>query len=119
MEESSSTSVLLLLLIITTFFSISSSYTLDGQWNLDPQHLNYTSTDPKTTFAFKNKIVIPALQPPQDVFDGPSTNVVHKGTDQLIVEACKTLTYNYYISENTMYLQLVNSSAEVRPCFPN
>ena len=98
MEESPSTSVLMLLLIITILFSFSSSYTLNGKWNLDPQYLNYTSSDPKTTFTFNNKIVTPAIQPAQDVLDGPSTNVVHKGTNQLIVEACKTLTYNYYIS---------------------
>lgn len=106
------------LLTLSILFIISYSYTLDGDWQLTPQHLNYTSSNPNTTFAFRKKIVTTALQPPQDVLGGPTTNVVHKGTSQLTVHACRTLTYNYYINENSMYLQKVNSSGEVRPCLP-
>ena len=110
MEELRWTHFLLVLIALSSIFSSASAYTLDGEWDLTPQHLNYTSSNPNTKLTFKNNIVTPAIQPVQDSLDGSSINVVHKGNNRLTVEACKTLTYNYYISENSIYLQMINSS---------
>jgi hypothetical protein len=68
---------------------------------------------------FVNFNVVTAILPPQDVLDGPSIDNVNKGTKQLTVYACKTLTYNYYVEENNVYLQKVKSSGINRPCLPN
>ena len=114
MEGWKKLSLLPFLTALACLLCLTSPYTLDGQWQLTNQHLNYTKTNPNITFKFVNHIVTPAVQPVQDVLNGPTTKVFHKGTNKLTVFACKTLTYNYYIVENTMYLQQISRSAAVR-----
>ena len=85
------------LLALTFMICLTSSYTLEGLWDLTPQHLAYTTSEPHTSFRFVNKVVQPAILPTQDTLGGSSTSVFHKGTNQVTVHACKTLLYNYYV----------------------
>jgi hypothetical protein len=106
------------LLVSACLAILGSGYTLDGQWALTNQHLKYTSSNPNVTLSFVNNIVTTSLLMAQDTLGGSSTNVAHKGTAQLTVYACKTLTYNYYITENRIYLQEIRRSSDVRSCLP-
>lgn len=108
--------VLIMLLVL---FALSSSYTLEGQWELTASYLSFTKTNPNVKFRFVNFIVTRALQPSQDFLGGPTITHTQRSTQQLTVYACATLTYNYYIKESSIYFQKVRASGSNRACLSN
>lgn len=110
------TAILLLFCII---FSVN-GYTLDGQWQLTPETLSYTQQNPNVTFVFSNKIPQQVnLFMAQDALGGSTIGNARTGTTQLTVYACKTLKYNYYVNESSLYLQPVSTGSDNRECLKN
>lgn len=56
---------------------------------------------------------------PQDVLGGSIVGNAFTGTTQLTVYACKTLQYNYYVNESSLYLQPVSTGSNNRECLQN
>lgn len=108
-------SVLLLLLLA----ALCSSYTLEGQWQLTPKQLIYTQSNPNVAFQFVNNIVTPSIVTPRDSLDGESTTTYNPTNQILTIYACKTLTYNYWINENSIYFYPIQNSSLNRPCQTN
>ena len=77
-------SILLTIVAILCLSTLTTSYTLDGQWHLTNSNLNYTST-PSVNFKFTNLIATVAQVPAMDALGGKSTTTSHKGTSQLTV----------------------------------
>lgn len=108
-----------LLLVFAILIVMTSSYTLEGQWELEPNHIIYTNNTPNVTFKFVNKIAYPSLAVSQSYLDGPTIQNTHTGSKQLTVYACKTLYYNYYVNESSIYFESTGTSSTVRECLPN
>jgi len=106
--------------VIATFWLISlvTSYALEGQWQLTNHNINYTST-PTVRFRFTNLIATVAQMPAMDTLGGRSTDIIHKGTSQLTVYACQTLTFNYYVNESRIYMQKIRKEGSNQSCLAN
>ena len=99
------------LIPLTLLLATCICYTLDGQWDLTNNHLTYTTSNPNVRLNFHKTITTAATLPVQDRLGTGSTSVTHTGTNKVTVHACRTLTYNYYVRENQVYLQKVLASA--------
>lgn len=110
------------ILLISLLISLTTCYTIEGQWQLTVNSLNYTQFNPNVLFVFVNKNIVPALAVLPDVLDGPSTfNSISNnlGSRQLTVYACKTIYYYYYINESSIYFKQTQISGNNRPCLNN
>lgn len=118
MRRKSAIATALLLLLLCQLREVS-CYTLEGQWRLTPEHLAFTQDDPNVIFEFVNNIPQLSLFLPQDRLDAPSLASTHSGTKKLKVYACKTLLYNYYVNESSLYMQPIAAEGTNRPCLNN
>ena len=96
--------------------ALSSSYTLDGQWQLTTKQLLYTQSNPNVIFQFVNNIVTPSLALPRDLLGSGSTLPSNPTNQQLTIYACKTLTYNYWVDEKSIYFSPIQTSSLSRAC---